>query len=648
MNEGVNIRIVSDALAGQPAQIFELSGREQLSSLFEFQVHIACPDPAGLDERAVLASAAALVFEREGHEARTVFGMISTVTDALVTESEHAAYMLTFVPRAYRLTLAETSEVFMDKTVLEIIRTKLERAGFGAADFAFRTLASYPKRDYVVQYKESDLQFISRLAEHVGVAFSFEHEDGRDVMVFSDANTAFRTPHDLGAVHFHRRGERAGVYALQCATRRLAKRYVLRDYNYRTPDVSLQAMAEIAADGEGDVVEYGAHFKSPEEGQSLANVRAEEVRATGRVLRGDSVVEALSAGARFVLEGHPRADGELLVVEVSHRAKQTVFGSGTGGDTGYTNTFRAIPFGTTFRPPRVTPKPRVHGTMTGIVEAAQEGDYAELDGEGRYRVRSMFDMANSEHGKASRPVRMAQPHAGAGYGFHFPLRDGVEVILTFIDGDPDRPIIAGAVPNPVTPTTVSAKNGTRNVIRTGGGNEINIDDTEGGERIKLTTPFGGTTLQLGAPNAPTAGCLIETGNDVALIAKGNISELAEGEIVLAAGTNLSETAPWIDVTATTKLRMGSPVIEINGGASVDIGADAVKVVGRASLTEESPVVLIKGGATISLSAGAFLCIDAGAGVMIQSGGAISVSAPVVTVNGAGTVDIKGGTIKLNT
>src|SRR5690606_34820472 len=106
--------------------------------------------------------------------------------------------------------------------------------------------------------------------------------------------------------------------------------------------------------------------------------------------------------------------------------------------------------------------------------------------------------------------RMAQPHTGPGYGFHFPLRHGVEVLITFIDGDPDRPIISAAVPNPQTPSVVGSNNGTRNIIRTGAGNEINIDDTEGAERIKLSTPYGSSSFQLGAPNLPSAGASLNT------------------------------------------------------------------------------------------------------------------------------------------
>src|SRR5690606_3629366 len=131
--------------------------------------------------------------------------------------------------------------------------------------------------------------------------------------------------------------------------------------------------------------------------------------------------------------------------------------------------------------------------------------YAELDAEGRYRVRFLFDTAERGEGQASKPVRMAQPHSGAGYGMHFPLRPGVEVALTCVDGDPDRPMISGTVPNPSTASPVAGGNNARNIIRTGGGNEINIADEDGAHRIKMTTPHADTIFQLGAPNEPSTG-----------------------------------------------------------------------------------------------------------------------------------------------
>ncbi|WP_434045168.1 MULTISPECIES: type VI secretion system tip protein TssI/VgrG [Sorangium] len=526
MKDILSARLESRAFSADAVELHELAGREVISQPYEFQLHVVCRSPEGLDEEALLAEPAALVFFRGDREERRLFGVISVVRDALQTETLHMAYTLTFVPRAFRLSLTETSEIFMDLTVPEIIMKKLERAGLHEGDdFELRLIAAYPPREYVVQYKETDLQFVSRLAEHLGISFFFEHRDGRDVIVFSDANSGFQPIAGGGRAQFYPRGDRMGVYRLEGTTRTVPSRYVVKDYNYRTPHVPLMAAATVSQASGGDIVEYGAHFKTPDEGERIAGIRAEELRAGRKVFEGASEVLVLGAGGRFTLEGHPRGDVELLLVEVRHRLQQATLNAGTGEERAYENEFRAIPFSTTYRPPRVTPKPRVHGVITGVIDAAAKGRYAEVDETGRYRVRFLFDTSGAGDGKASRPIRMAQPHAGAGYGLHFPLRSGVEVILTFIDGDPDRPIIAGAVPNPQTPSTVDAKNARRNVIRTGGNNEINLDDTEGEERIKLSTPYGDTSFQLGFPNSPTAGAAITTAEAFTAVGVAGISTL---------------------------------------------------------------------------------------------------------------------------
>ncbi|MGK3995173.1 type VI secretion system Vgr family protein [Sorangium sp. So ce1024] len=526
MKDILSARLESRAFSADAVELHDLTGREVISQPFEFQLHVVCKSPDGLDEEALLAEPAALVFLRGDREVRRLFGVISVVRDALHTETLHMAYTLTFVPRAFRLTLTETSEIFMDLSVPEIIKRKLERAGLHEGDdFELRLVSNYPPREYVVQYKETDLQFVSRLAEHLGISFFFEHRDGRDVVIFSDANSGFQPVAGDGRAHFYPRGDRIGVYRLEGTTRTVPNRYVVKDYNYRTPHVPLMAAATVSETSGGDIVEYGAHFKTPDEGERIAVIRAEELRAGRRVFQGASDVQVLGAGAKLTLEGHPRGDIELLLVEVRHRLQQATLNMGTGDERPYENEFRAIPYATTYRPPRVTPKPKVHGVITGVIDAAEKGQYAEVDESGRYRVRFLFDTSSAEDGKASRPIRMAQPHAGAGYGFHFPLRSGVEVILTFIDGDPDRPIIAGAVPNPQTPSTVDVKNARRNVIRTGGGNEINIDDNEGEERIKLSTPYGGATFQLGAPNTPESGAAITTTEAYSAVAIAGLNTL---------------------------------------------------------------------------------------------------------------------------
>jgi hypothetical protein len=172
-------------------------------------------------------------------------------------------------------------------------------------------------------------------------------------------------------------------------------------------------------------------------------------------------------------------------------------------DVFYHNSFSAIPEDAQFRPERTAHKPKIAGTMHAHIDAEGSGEYAELDDHGRYKIRLPFDI-NDDHGdgKASAFVRMAQPYAGTEHGMHFPLHKGTEVLLTFIDGDPDRPIIAGAVPNPDTMSPVTSANQSESVIKTAGDNKIRIEDRVGTERIIMETPTDNTWVRMGAPNDP--------------------------------------------------------------------------------------------------------------------------------------------------
>ncbi len=505
--------------------------------------------------------------------------------------------------------------------------------------------------------------------EHLGISLFFEHNDGRDVLVFADDNSGFKPIDDGSTVSFSRRGDQTGVFALETLTRTLPGNYVLKDYNYRTPQVELVAHASVSEAGAGSVVEYGAHFKTKAEGDALAATRSEELLATRRVYHGKSDVPMLRAAARFTLDGHPKVTEELLLTEVRHRAHQSVFGIATGVEEKYTNEFRTIPAATAYRPPRLTPKPRVHGAISGIVEAAQAGKYAELDAQGRYHVRFMLDQGPAAKGSASSLLRMAQPHAGPGYGFHFPLRDGVEVMLTCIEGDPDRPIITGAVPNPVTPSTVGSGNGMRNVIRTGGGTEINIDDNETGTRFKVTTPDKNTVLQLGAPNAPVQGIFMGTDQDAEMNAGVSLKMYAGQRVNIISGINLNESAPWIDVTATSKYRLGSPLVEVNGqeidvravgnlnesAAWVDlqgtikvrVGSPEIELGGGVKVGTHAPNIEITASSALNASSQAIIVVSAGTTVSISGGSTVTVHAPTVNVEGSGVVNVKGGVIKLN-
>ncbi len=548
----VHVRIEIEGLPEDAFSVASLDGREAISKLFEIEV--TAVSTQGIDAEALLGQRATLVFLRgdDGLEVRRMFGIIAAVHDGFESESAHWTCRFSFRPRAHRMTLQETLDIFLDLTVPEIVEKKLQAAGLAKdKDYDLRLASAYPKREFVVQYKETDLAFVSRLTEHLGISFFFEHRDDRDVFVLTDHNGGFEAVEKPEALPFRPRGDLRDVYRLESTARMIPSEYLVRDYNYRTPQVELAARADVDGAG-GRVVEYGAHFKTNEEAGKIAKIRSEEQLAARRVLDGESDAPALQAGLALRLEGHPWGDMELLVTEVSHTITQVALG-GVADARRYTNRFHAIRKATTYRPPRVTPKPKVPGVITGVVDAAKVGQYAEIDNEGRYKVKFLFDTSEAPGGQASRAIRMMQPHSGAGYGMHFPLRPGIEVLIVCVDGDPDRPIIAGTVPNPQTASPVVAGNAPRNIIRTGGNNEINIDDTEDAQRIKLTTPRRNTLLQLGYQNDPIDGISLKTDGHASTFAVEGASQWNSFGTQMSAMVNLLRSGTILNVASSPTL-----------------------------------------------------------------------------------------------
>jgi type VI secretion system secreted protein VgrG len=465
-------------------EVRKLSAKEAIGRLFDFQIEVVLPGDGGPSPESMAGAHVTLVMERYPgpgagwHGVRRVEGMLAEVEDMLATHADMRAYRLRLVPAAFALAMVETQDIFMGHSVPEIIQGKLDAVNLGAS-VDMRLHGSYAPREFVVQYKESDLAFVSRLAEHLGISFYFLHGDDGEKIVFTDDASGFSPVEGAESIPFRARGDRCDVFALTAVHRVVPSYYAVRDYNYRAPQVDVTGEHELSA-FPGGVIEFGAHAKTPEEAKAIAKVRAEERSSSQLVYAGKSGVPALAAGMRVTLTDHPDLGSvEVLVTEVEHEATLVVGAKGASDAPGYVNTFRAIPADRTYRPPRTTPKPRIAGLVTGIVDpgpAGQSAKYAQLDDQGRYLVRFLFDTTPPDERPASRPVRMIQNHAGENYGTHFPLKPGVEVVIAFIDGDPDRPLIVGAVPNPIKPSPVTNANPGIHRVKTSTG--ITVDMAE--------------------------------------------------------------------------------------------------------------------------------------------------------------------------
>lgn len=494
---------VSDAFDVDAFRVLGFEGEEAISRPYRFEIDLVSRHP-DLDVHAALSATARLRIDLID-EAKTVNGILASFEHVGPGTSGIYYYRAVLVPRIWLLGLSRQTQLYGTAgpvSVLDIIRHEMLGDGgqgigddstlrLGVAGFEFRLSGSYAPKEHIVQYRETDLDFLRRLCEHEGIFFLFEQGETAEKVVFCDGNVhfppigerdtvAFRPPTGLAAFR------NDTVHKITQRVNRTPGRVVLKDYNYRMPRVSLQGEAAVGGEGvkHGLWVEYGDHFRTPEEGSRLAAIRAEEIGAESCRFTARSACPIVSAGHRFDLEEHYRDDfnQRYLVVAVKHRAAQPtagVDGIGKAQETerpDYTNEVELQPAMIPFRPPRVTPRPSVPGLMNAHVDASGSGRRAEIDSEGRYRVTMPFDLRGAPAARASRPMRMAQPYAGPNQGLHFPLIKGTEVVWACVDGNPDRPVICGAVPNPTSRSPVVQGNQAMNRIVTTSGMVMEMND----------------------------------------------------------------------------------------------------------------------------------------------------------------------------
>ena len=496
-------------LAPETFEVLRFHGAEGLSTLFAFELGLIATDP-DLDFAKVVNQPATFTMMRED-EPVPINGIVTDfVQDGRTTE--YVGYRATLRPRLWRLSLSFQSRIFQEMAVDEVLRAVLDESGFTSNDYRFALQASYPPSEYCVQYQETDFDFVSRLMESEGIYYFFEHREGRDVVVLTDHRGAHAPIADPAALRFHQGagmvdGEET-IRRFTCREQIVTGKVQLRDYNYETPE-TMTVESQINSQMPGTRYEYGGGFSDTSEGQRIATVRNEEIEAQRRVMNGRSTSEGLRSGYQFTLEEHFRnsLNADYLITRVEHEGSQREGlnldlndpisrqdGSEEGAsEPGYRNTFTCIPVEVQYRPPRVTPEPDVPGVITARVESAG-GDYAYIDDQGRYRAQMHFDTRDRSDGTATLPIRMKQAYSGSNYGIHFPNHADTEMILAHVNGDLNRPIALGTVPNPSQQSPSVAENKMQNVIRTHAGNQLVMDDTIDKAQVTLESADQNTVL----------------------------------------------------------------------------------------------------------------------------------------------------------
>lgn len=506
----------SSALPKDTFAVVAFTGEEGLSQSYMFDI-LLVTENAEVDLEAVVHNGARFTIHRDQGD-DVIYSGILTAFEQQNAYDKVVFYRAVLVPRLWWLTLTHHNQVFLDKTVKEIVSDVLKDGGLTTLNFDFRLKSEYPPVPYVCQYGESHAHFVSRWLAREGIYYYFEQHSDGEKLIFTDTTIAhtqsrygetlhFSPPSGLGEAH-----RTESVQGFLCRWHILPNRILLKDYNYEKPSLDIIGAAVVDEKGKGEIYNYGVHFKTPEEGNRLAGILAQELRCHQEEYVGESTAPYLQPGFVFKLEDHYRKsfNKKYLTVSIKHHGSQA--GYLTAGirkglaereaRVYYRNEFTAIPATVQFRAKWVSDPPKITGTLSAKIDAAGSGKYAELDDQGRYKVILPFDRSGRKDGKASTWLRMVQPYAGMGHGMHFPLHKGTEVLLSFIEGNPDRPIISGSAPNPETPSPVTGTDQTMAKITTAGGNKIHMEDKEGHQRILLHTPTAGTFLRLGSHNDP--------------------------------------------------------------------------------------------------------------------------------------------------
>jgi type VI secretion system secreted protein VgrG len=559
------------------------------------------------------------------------------------------------------LTLASNNRIFQNKTTQQILEAVFN--GDGATDFSFSLSGSYEAREYCVQYAETDFAFISRLSEEEGWFYFFRHEDGKHTLVIADNNDAFAVLPGAATIPYAggRSGKRETGQILSCelVQQTATGVFASSDYAYLTPASTLLSQAE-AVPGARAVYEYPGRFQTSAAGTALTNRRMDELRAGVRQLAGESDCRALTPGYRFTLSGHEADEANIawVISSVTHEATHDR----------YRNRFEAFPADAPYRPPRSTRPPVMH-TQTATV-VGKTGEELWTDQHGRVKIQFHWDRTGHKDENSSCWVRVSQPWASKGFGAQFLPRVGDEVVVTFVDGDPDRPLITGSVYNGVNqPPYALPDNQTQSGIKTSsskggaGFNELRFEDKQDSEEVFVQAQkdlnvkvLNDAAYQIGHDETRTIQHArthtVKEGDDALVLESGNRSMTVKtgSETVDVAGTRT------IQARGDEKRTVGGHLAQtVTGNYSLTVDGNlTIKVSGAISIQSMGDLTASTDG-SLTQRAAMSLTNQAGTSLMNKSDGTLSNEGQSVTnkgaleqtIDGGAMLTVKGGIVKIN-
>ncbi len=622
---------------------------ERISSPFEFVYEAIAEEteaPQVQPDRLVGEPACLRVSVSDNYEAgpfRYFDGVVRRFVKTHATARYHH-YRLEVVPWFWFLRLKSNCRIFQAKTVPEIVQVIFDEAKAvfpRSVKYRLALSGSYTAADYCIQYRESDFDFVSRLLEQEGIHYYFDHSEDEHCLVLGDSPSAnVDCPEVPNIEYVDGSGlfeEYGHVITWEPGWELHTGKTVVRDHNFHLPANLLESeqptKSEIAKQAleQYEYPSTDAHkFNETDsrtgsvspEGTKLVGVRIEEHEATYRVITGTSFCRQFSPGYKFDFSGHPEDDGPYLVTQTEHTLFQQPFYVGEDvpiyeSQEAHENTFTAIPYDIPFRPPRVTPKPVIAGPQTAVV-TGPPGEEIWTDKYGRVKVQFFWDRGHDETYGTSCWLRVSNPWAGASWGAINIPRIGQEVIVTFLEGDPDRPIVTGRVYNPdQMPPYELPKHQTRTTFKTrsskGGGpsnyNELRFEDLKGKEQVYLHAE-----------------------RDLDLRVKKQCREYIGVDRHINVGNDFIE-----NVAKDHNVSVGQDEsIAVAKNQYCDVGVDKQDSVGMNYAMEAGQEIHLKAGMTVVIEAGVQLSLKGPGGFVDIGPAGVTIQGTMVRINSGGS------------
>jgi type VI secretion system secreted protein VgrG len=584
------------------------------------------------------------------------------------------SYNAEVVPWLWFLTRGSDCRIFQNKSIPDIIKQVFD--DLGMSDYKDALKGKYEAREYVVQYRESHFDFVSRLMEEAGIAYYHEHDEKNHTLVLFDDPSVhpyvIQDKQASCATLVDGDGPPGEVLDWVVEQVLPSGKYASSDYNMRDPGMNLLADTkshiDIGGNDRFELYDYPGEYESLDAGQSLVKLRMEAEEAASYAISGHSSRGDFMAGAKFDLKGHYRADFDktYVITTVVHQASQGYESDGAG--LSYSNTFACIPHDVPFRPLQRTPRPAISGAQTATVVGAK-GEEIDVDEFGRVIVKFHWDRSSGRDEKSSCRVRVSQAWAGKNWGAVFHPRIGQEVIVEFLEGDPDRPIITGRVYNgeqkiPFDLPAEKTKSGIQSRSTKSGGsdnfNQIRFEDKKGSELVTIQAEKDLERLVKNDESDKVEHDRVrDVGNDET-VTIGKDRKVTVGEDhdekvgkteKLSVGTDRSRSvgqSESIDIQKDQKIKIGkNRTVDVGSNDQLKVGKDHSIAVAGSSQTSVEKNYVVRATKVQFEASDEFSVKVGSAELVLKKNGDILLNGGKISIKGSGDVSIKGSKIAQN-